>query len=72
MPGDERELRESALRRIVSLALDEDLDSAGDITSRAAFGPAAAGPGREAAMVSSPAPAQPVPAHSGPSKGVVR
>ena len=43
MTGDKEEIRESALRRIVALALDEDLDSAGDITSRAIFEPDAAG-----------------------------
>ncbi len=56
MPEKEQEERQRALRHIVSLALEEDLDAAGDITSRAIFGPddrgAALVVAREAAVVS--------------------
>ncbi|MHB1326452.1 MAG: carboxylating nicotinate-nucleotide diphosphorylase [Thermoleophilia bacterium] len=46
MAGENEEIGRQALRHIVSLALDEDLDSLGDITSKAIFGPDDAGAAR--------------------------
>ena len=46
MAGDKEEIGKQALRHVVSLALDEDLGSVGDITSKAIFAPDDAGAAR--------------------------